>query len=249
MESSILIAISTYNEIENLPNLVSEIRQRMPTVDLLVIDDNSPDGTGQWCDRHAEVDSRFRCIHRAGKEGLGTATILGLQTAIDEGYEFVVNMDADFSHDPKYLPDLVSGMDHNSPPVDVMIGTRYAKGGGVDGWPLSRRIMSRLVNLYTRLIIGLSVSDCSGAFRCYRTGILKKIDFSNVKSTGYSFFEEILWHLKNVGARFGECPIIFVDRELGESKISLAEAVNAVRVITAVGIRARLGRRPRSRQS
>ena len=243
MDSSILIAISTYNEIENLPRLVEKVREYLPDADVLVIDDNSPDGTGDWCEQKAQLDSRFRIIRRAGKEGLGTATILGLQTAIHDGYDFVVNMDADFSHDPKYLPALVAGMNGEDGPIDVMIGSRYASGGGIEGWPLSRKIMSRMVNWYTRIVVGLSVSDCSGAFRCYRIETLKKLNFSDIKSKGYSFFEEILWHLENVNARFGELPFTFVDRELGESKISIAEALNALRVITAVGIRARFGKR------
>lgn len=240
---STLIAIATYNEIENLPRLVEEIFQFVPDVHVLIVDDGSPDGTGAWADQYASQDDRLRCIHRSGKLGLGTATLLGMEKAIEGDYEFVVNMDADFSHHPKYLPDLIAGMQTDSGEIDVMVGTRYAKGGGIEGWPLSRKIMSRMVNRYATMLLGLKVSDCSGSFRCYRISVLKKIDFCNVRSTGYSFFEEILWHLKTVEARFGELPIVFVNRELGESKISFKEAIQAGWVISATGLRARLGRK------
>ncbi|MCA9213545.1 MAG: polyprenol monophosphomannose synthase [Planctomycetales bacterium] len=233
---SVLISIATYNEIENLPRLIDAIFEHVPDSHVLVIDDGSPDGTGDWCDNRAATDTRFRCIHRPGKLGLGTATILGLQTACDEGYDFVINMDADFSHHPKYLPDLIAGMDRDGQ-VDVMIGTRYRPGGGVEGWPLSRKLMSRMVNAYARICLGLRVSDCSGSFRCYRTNMLRKIGFDQIESTGYSFFEEVLWHLRRAGATFGELPIVFVNRELGQSKISIKEAVKAVTLIGRLAAR------------
>ena len=236
--SSVLISIATYNEIENLPRLVDAIFEFVPSSHVLIVDDASPDGTGDWCDQKAAEDPRLRCVHREGKLGLGTATILGLQNACESDYDFVVNMDADFSHHPKYLPALIAGMDESSGgPVDVMVGTRYRPGGGVEGWPLTRKVMSRMVNLYARLCLGLRVSDCSGSFRCYRTSLLKQIDFSEVRSTGYSFFEEILWHLRRAGATFGELPIVFVNRELGQSKISMREAVKAIAVIGTTGLR------------
>jgi dolichol-phosphate mannosyltransferase len=235
---SVLISIATYNEIENLPRLVDAIFEYVPDARVLIIDDGSPDGTGQWCDERAATDERLKCIHRSGKLGLGTATILGLQNACESSFDYVINMDADFSHHPKYLPALIAGMENSSTgPVDVMIGTRYRPGGGIDGWPISRKVMSRLVNGYTRFCLGLSISDCSGSFRCYRTSRLRQIDFSRVRSTGYSFFEEFLWHLQRAGASFGELPIVFVNRELGESKISWIEAIKAVGVIGATGLR------------
>ena len=165
-----------------------------------MIDDNSPDGTGQWCDRRAAEDPRVHCLHRAGKLGLGTAIIAGMQYAIEHGYRYVLNMDADFSHHPRYLPGLLAGMEPpDGPPVDVMIGSRYVPGGGVEGWPLRRHLMSRGVNLYARWLLGLKPKDCSGAFRCYRTSLLAKLDFDAIRSRGYSFQEEILWHLKRLG--------------------------------------------------
>ena len=233
-----LVTVATYNEIENLPRLVEEIFAQLPEADLLVIDDNSPDGTGAWCDQRAEEDPRVHCLHRAGKLGLGTATIAGMQYAIQQGYRYVLNMDADFSHHPRYLRDLEAGMEPvDGPPLDVMIGSRYIPGGGVEGWPLRRHVMSRGVNLYARWLLGLKSKDCSGAYRCYRTSLLAEIDFAAVRSRGYSFQEEILWHLKRLGARFGETPITFVDRQVGSSKIDAKESVAALWIILALGVR------------
>ena len=196
-----LVTVATYNEMENLPRLVEEILRYAPQADILVIDDNSPDGTGGWCDRRRADEPRIACLHRSGKLGLGTAIIAGMKYAIERGYRYVLNMDADFSHQPKYLPALLAGMEPpDGPPVDVMIGSRYVPGGGIEGWPLKRQLMSRAVNLYARLLLGLRPKDCSGAFRCYRTAVLAKLDFDAVRSRGYSFQEEILWRLKRLGA-------------------------------------------------
>ena len=238
-----LVTVATYNEIENLPRLVDAIFEVAPEVDVLVIDDNSPDGTGRWCDERAAADPRVRCLHREGKLGLGTATMAGMRYGIEQGYRYVLNIDADFSHPPRYLPDLLAGMDpEDGPPVDVMIGSRYVPGGGVEGWPWRRRFMSSGVNLYARWLLGLKAKDCSGAFRCYRTEVLARLDFDRVRSRGYSFQEEILWHLKRVGARFGETPIVFVDRTAGRSKINTREAIAALWIIFALGVRNLLGR-------
>jgi dolichol-phosphate mannosyltransferase len=242
-DGTTLVTVATYNEMENLPRLVEEIFRFAPQVDILVIDDNSPDGTGQWCDRQQAADPRVACLHRSGKLGLGTATVAGMKYAIAHGYQFVLNMDADFSHQPKHVPALLGGMDPpDGPPVDVMIGSRYIPGGGVEGWPLRRRLMSRAVNLYARWLLGLRTKDCSGAFRCYRTEVLARLDFDAMRSRGYSFQEEILWRLKRLGAKFGETPIVFVEREHGVSKIDAGEAVAALRIIFALGVRNLLGR-------
>jgi dolichol-phosphate mannosyltransferase len=234
-----LVTLATYNEVENLPRLVHEILTHAPAVDILVIDDNSPDGTGAWCDQQATVEPRIRCLHRSGKLGLGTATIAGMQYAIEHGYQFVLNMDADFSHHPRYLPALLDGMQSQpgKPAVDVMIGSRYVAGGATEGWPWRRRVMSRTVNAYARGLLGLSPRDCSGAFRCYRTALLKRVDFAAVRSRGYSFQEEILWHLKRVGATMAETPIVFADRERGSSKIDMREAFSTVGTLFSLGLR------------
>jgi dolichol-phosphate mannosyltransferase len=243
----VLIAIATYNEMDNLPRLVDAIFEAVPDVDVLIIDDHSPDGTGRWAEERSWSDHRVTCIHRPAKQGLGTATLLGMTEAVKRSYEFVVNMDADFSHSPSDLPGLVAGMSSGPGPIDVMIGSRYRPGGGIEGWPLLRRVMSRMINAYARFWLDLDVSDCSGSFRCYRTAVLGRLDFTQIRSRGYSFFEEILWHLQQAGAAFGELPIVFVNRRKGRSKISLTEAVRAVCTLTSLGFRARLGSRPSSR--
>jgi dolichol-phosphate mannosyltransferase len=232
-----LVTVATYNEIENLPSLVDEIFRYAPQVDVLVIDDNSPDGTGAWCDRRAADEPRLRCMHREAKLGLGAALIAGMRYGMEHGYRYVLNLDADFSHHPRYLPDLLAGMEpKGGPPVDVMIGSRYVAGGGVEGWPLRRRLMSRGVNFYARCLLGLTTRDCSGSFRCYRTSTLDRVDFDAIRGHGYSFFEESLWHLKQARARFGETPIVFVDRRRGASKINMAEAFKAVWLIFILGL-------------
>ncbi len=243
-----LVTVATYNEMENLPDLVGQIFQFAPDVDILVIDDGSPDGTGRWCDEKSGEDPRVHCIHRQGKLGLGTALVAGMKYAIDHGYRYMLNLDADFSHQPKYLPDFLAGMEPaGGEPVDVMIGSRYVPGGGIEGWGLKRKFMSRSVNFYARWSLGLKPKDTSGAFRCYRTALLEKIDFDAVRSRGYSFQEEILWHLKRAGATFGETPIIFIDRTRGASKINSKEAVAALWIIFKLGLQNWFGRKPRAR--
>jgi dolichol-phosphate mannosyltransferase len=229
-----LVVIATYNEMENLPRLTDEVFQAANHVHILVIDDNSPDGTGQWCDGRAAADPRFHVVHRPGKLGLGTATIAGMQYGIEHDYDQVLVMDADFSHHPRYIPDLLAGME-GSPAVDVMIGSRYVPGGGVEGWPWRRRWMSRGINWYARRWLGLESRDCSGAYRCYRTELLRRVDFAAVRSRGYSFQEEVLWRLKRLGARIRETPIVFVDRQHGQSKINLREALAALWIIFTLG--------------
>jgi len=232
-----LVTVATYNEIDNLPDLVAAVFEVAPQAEILVIDDNSPDGTGGWCDRQAMDEPRLHCLHRKGKLGLGTATIAGMQYAIEQGYDYVLNMDADFSHHPRYIPAILEAMDR----ADVSIGSRYCPGGGVKDWPIQRRFMSWAVNTYARLLLGLAPRDTSGAFRCYRATLLEKLDFAAIKSRGYSFQEEILWRLKRVGARMVETPIVFADRERGQSKINRHEAVAALQIIFRLGLTNWLG--------
>jgi dolichol-phosphate mannosyltransferase len=237
-----LVTVATYNEIENLPRLVDEIQALVPEVDLLVIDDNSPDGTGQWCDRRAAGDHRFHVLHRPGKLGLGTAIMAGMQYAIEQSYAWMLNMDSDFSHHPRYLPDLLAtAWREGDSAADVVIGSRYIPQGGVEGWPWRRQFMSRAVNLYARTLLGLRPKDCSGGYRGYRTELLRQLDFSQIRSRGYSFQEEILWRLKRLGARIVERPIIFADRRQGQSKINAGEARSAVWIIFRLGLKNWLG--------
>ncbi len=233
-----LITIATYNEMENLPRLVDEIFRHLPESHLLVIDDNSPDGTGQWVDERGQADPRVHCLHREGKLGLGTAILAGMKYAVEHNYAYVLNMDADFSHDPKYLPDLLGCMNGGGPShVDVVIGSRYIPGGGIEGWPWKRHFMSRAINVYSRVLLGLKPKDCSGGYRCYRTSRLKQLDFGALRSTGYSFQEELLWHLKRLGCRVRETPIVFVDRVRGQSKIDMHEATSALKNIAMLGFK------------
>jgi dolichol-phosphate mannosyltransferase len=228
---------ATYNEIENISQLLDDVFAQLPNANFLVVDDNSPDGTGKWVKERTTTDPRVHLIERTGKLGLGTAIIAGMRWAIENGYDYVVNIDADFSHHPRYLKAIVESMDPDGGQnKDVVIGSRYIPGGGIDGWPWHRRFMSKAVNFYARLFLWLDAKDCSGGYRCYRTSLLNKLDWSSIRSRGYSFQEEILWRLKKLGARIGESPIIFTDRERGQSKINSREAFNALWIIARLGI-------------
>ncbi|MDO4575388.1 MAG: polyprenol monophosphomannose synthase [Planctomycetia bacterium] len=228
-----LIVVATYNERDNIAPLVEEIfRQTDPlarnlsaTFDLLVVDDNSPDGTGIWCDENAARYPRLKCLHRTGKNGLGTAVVEAMEYAIRERYDRMINMDADFSHPPRYLPDLCVPM------ADVVIGSRYTSGGKILGWPWYRHLMSRCMNAFGRALLGLQVRDISGSYRNYAVEKLREIDFSKIQSHGYSFFEEILWRLQLAGATLEEIPITFEDRVRGNSKINWRESLSAVRTL------------------
>jgi dolichol-phosphate mannosyltransferase len=231
-----IVAIATYNEIENLPRLVDEIFDRVPHAEVLVVDDNSPDGTGRWCDQRSSRDRRMHIVHRPGKLGLGTATLAAMRYAMEHDFEFLVTLDADFSHPPRYIPAMLQGM-QGVHAADVIIGSRYVPGGGIEGWPWWRRITSRVLNGTARNVLALPVRDCSGAFRCFRVSLFRQIDLDSLHATGFSFLEEILWHLARAGARFAETPITFVDRREGCSKINFGEAWAALRTILRLGLR------------
>ncbi len=232
-----LITVATYNERENLPPLVEAIFEQLPAAEMLVVDDGSPDGTGQWCDEYGRADPRLRCLHRSGKLGLGTAIVAAMRYAVEHDYDYMLNMDADFSHHPRYLPTITAAMDPpDAPPADVVIGSRYVPGGGVEGWPLKRRLMSAAVNLYARTLLGLRPRDCSGGYRCYRVALLRRLDADSIISRGYSFQEEVLWRLKGLGARFREVPILFADRQRGTSKINGREAWAALWILFRLGV-------------
>jgi dolichol-phosphate mannosyltransferase len=239
-----VVSLATYNEAGNLRPLVEAIRQQAPQASILIIDDNSPDGTGRIADELCATMPGIHVIHRPGKLGLGTATLAAMRFAIEHRFDCLLNLDADFSHDPQYIPALLAGMaDH-----DVMIGSRYVPGGGVEGgFTLPRRLMSAGINGYARLLLGLSSRDNSGAFRCYRVSKLAEIDFDQVRSRGYSFQEEILFWCQEVGCRIGETPIVFRDRRAGSSKLVLSEAVSALAILLQLGVARRLGRTSRGR--
>jgi dolichol-phosphate mannosyltransferase len=227
-----LVAIATYNEAENLPRLVDQVFLRVPQATVLVVDDNSPDGTGRWCDDRALRDERFLVRHRPAKLGLGTAVLEAMRLAQEQDFELLVTMDADFSHDPSSIPDLIAGLQAaGGQPIDVMIGSRYVQHGRIEGWPWQRRWMSRFVNFYARYWLRLTPRDCSGGFRCYRVAILRQVDLGRMRSRGYSFLEELLWRLQRAGARVGETPIVFVNRRHGRSKIDIREAWSALWIL------------------
>jgi len=219
-----ILIIPTYNEAENIRPLVEQVLERVPDMHVLICDDNSPDGTGGIADELAQEHENLRVVHRPGKMGLGSAYVMGFKKAVAEGYDCVCHMDADFSHDPKYWPDLLEGMDGH----DVMIGSRYVAGGGTRNWGLHRRLLSRTSNFIARTLLGIRVRDCTGGFRCYRAGVLEKIGLDSIFSEGYSFLEEVLYKAVRAGASVGEVPIIFVERRLGKSKISRKEIFKAV---------------------
>jgi dolichol-phosphate mannosyltransferase len=233
----ILVATATYNERDNLRPLLTGVAKALPAADVLVVDDNSPDGTGALADELAAADPRVRVLHRAGKLGLGTAILAGMRYAMDHGYDLFVNMDADLSHDPCYLPALVAGMDRH----DVMIGSRYVPGGGTENWPLSRRAVSQAVNTLTRFLMRLPARDTSGAYRCYRVTKLRQARLDRVISRGYSFQQEVLYRCRKAGCRIGETPIVFADRRAGVTKVNTREAVRSLGVILVVGLRAFFG--------
>jgi dolichol-phosphate mannosyltransferase len=222
-----LVALATYNEIENLPSLVGAIVRILPDADVLVVDDNSPDGTGKWCDEQSKVESRLHCIHRPGKLGLGSATIAAMRYTIEHQYDVLITLDADWSHDPKHLMELLAALHH----ADVAIGSRYCSGGEIKDWPMRRRVMSRWVNRLTRFLLRLPVHDASGAYRAFRVVKLRELRIDDIQATGYAFLEEVLWHLHRAGATFAEVPITFRDRRAGTSKVSFGEAWGKLRTI------------------
>ncbi|HEV3146475.1 MAG TPA: polyprenol monophosphomannose synthase [Gemmataceae bacterium] len=229
----VLVSLATYNERDNLAALVSAIQENAPQADILVIDDNSPDGTGQLADELAANDARIRVLHRPGKLGLGTALLAAMQYAMDHNYDFHLNMDADFSHPPGDIPYLLAGM----PNHDVMIGSRYVKGGGTKNWPLARKFISRSVNSMVRILFRMPVKDASGAFRCYRVSKLRETRLDLIRSRGYSFQQEVLYRCHRAGCRLGEHPIIFENRRAGASKVNAREAVRSLSMLAWLGLR------------
>lgn len=227
-----LICLATYNERDNLESLLAAVHQQAPLTDVLVIDDASPDGTGQLADEMASRFSWLRVLHRAGKLGLGTALLTGMRYAMDQGYDLLVTMDADGSHSPRYLPALLAGMAR----YDVMIGSRYVQGGGVIDFPRSRQWMSWGVNLLVRVLMRLPARDCSGGYRCYRVAKLKQARLERMLSHGYSFEEEVLYRCRRAGGRIGETPIVFENRRVGTSKLNTRETIRSVAILVYLGV-------------
>ena len=221
----VLIITPTYDERENLPELAAGIFAVLPEANLLVVDDASPDGTGDVADQMASTDARVHVMHRAGKQGLGTAYLAGFAWAIEHGYDYILQMDADLSHDPRYLPDFLRALDEGA---DLAIGSRNIPGGGVEGWGPVRHFISKGGSLYSSVILGLGVRDLTSGYKAFRRTLLQSIDLADVSSRGYSFQIEVTYRAILRRFRVVEVPIMFVDRRAGQSKMSggiFAEAV------------------------
>ena len=219
-----IIVIPTYNESDTIENLISEILKIQPDADILIVDDNSPDGTGRLIDKLSGKDQRIKCLHRPLKEGIGPAYIEGFKKATQEGYRYILQMDADFSHNPKYIP----GLFNLAKDYDVVIGSRYINGGGVENWGIIRRMISRFGSMYAKLVLGLPVNDLTGGFKCFNRQVLEQIGLGDITSRGYAFQIEMTFRAYKKGFKIKESPIIFSDRRAGQTKMSRAIFLEAV---------------------
>ena len=228
----VAVLIPTYNERDNLPRIVARVRDAVPAADVVVLDDNSPDGTGEVADSLAERDPQVHVLHRAGKEGLGAAYLAGFRWALDRGYDAVVEMDADGSHRPEDLPRLLDAAED----ADLVIGSRYVRGGTVVNWPLSRKAISMGGNLYIRAILGMPVNDATAGYRVYRAQTLEAIGLDQIESAGYVFQTDLTVRTVRAGMTVVEVPITFVEREVGESKMDGDVVKESMRRITGWGV-------------
>jgi dolichol-phosphate mannosyltransferase len=223
-----LIVTPTYNEKDNLPRFVDAVRSAWPDADLMVVDDNSPDGTGDLADAIAAKDDHVKVMHRPGKLGLGTAYTQAFQIGLSEGYDRFFEMDADLSHDVRYLPAFLRALDDGA---DVVIGSRNIPGGGVEGWGPGRHVISKGGSIYSRTILGLAVKDLTSGYKAFSRRALESIDLQNVHSNGYSFQIEMTYRASRRGMRVKEVPIVFVDRTAGHSKMSRKIFIEAIGVV------------------
>ena len=238
MAEKILVIIPTYNEIENVGNIVPRVVEQGPDIDVLVVDDSSPDGTGELADRLASDDPRIHVLHRENKEGLGRAYLAGFKWALERDYQYIFEMDADFSHDPKFIPGFLRAVED----ADLVIGSRYKDGVNVINWPMSRLLLSKGANLYSHWITGLALTDSTGGFKCFRRRVLETIDLEAVHSNGYAFQIEVSFRAWKKGFRLVEIPIVFVDRVEGHSKLSKKIIREAVWMVWFLRLKAMLGR-------
>ena len=236
-----LIIIPTYNEYDNLHPLLDQIFTYAPVSDILIVDDNSPDGTGDLADEISAQNPRVHVMHRAGKLGLGTAYIAGFKYATEHQYDAAFEMDADFSHDPRYLPDFLRAIES----ADLVIGSRYVQGGGTPNWSLLRRFISGGGNIFARVVLGIPVHDCTAGFRCYRRQVLESIGLDTVESQGYAFQVEMAYRVYKRSFKIVETPIIFQDRRVGKSKMSRAIFLEGFTWV----VRARLGKTTATRKA
>lgn len=213
-----IIVIPTYNEKNNLPKLLDQIFSlKIDGLNILVVDDNSPDGTGKIVDKMKKTNPQIDILHREKKQGLGKAYVAGFKEALGKGADYIFEMDADLSHDPKYLPDFFKAIQN----YDLVLGSRYIKGGGVSNWNLARRLISRFGNIYARIILGLPYHDLTGGFKCYRRNVLESIGLDNLSSVGYNFQIESTYKVHHAGFKIVETPIIFTERAEGDSKFNI----------------------------
>ena len=226
--SEVLVVVPTYNERDNLPAIVAAVHAALPEADLLIVDDNSPDGTGQIADALAKTDKQVSVLHRQGKLGLGTAYIAGFKHALKRNYQYLFEMDCDFSHDPQYLPVMLARARAGA---DLVLGSRYVAGGGTVNWGPLRKLISRGGSLYARTILGVGVHDLTGGFKCFRRHVLESIDLDNVSAQGYGFQIEMTYRVVKSGFRVEEVPIVFVDRRVGQSKMSKKIFVEALTLV------------------
>jgi dolichol-phosphate mannosyltransferase len=241
----VVVVVPTYNEVDNLEWIVDRLRAAHPEVDVLVVDDGSPDGTGAVADRLSAEDPQVSVLHRTAKEGLGAAYLDGFRTALDAGYDVIGEMDADGSHQPEQLHRLLEALRS----ADLVIGSRYVPGGSVVNWPLSRQVLSRGGNLYVRLLLGIHVRDATAGYRLFRREALEKIDLATVQSTGYVFQTDLAYRAVRAGLRVVEVPIEFVERVRGDSMMSGSVAGESLRRITRWGLRERRHQLAHARQA
>ena len=244
MTGRVLVVIPTYDERANLPTIVSRLRAAVPAADVLVVDDASPDGTGDVADELAAADTSVHILHRTAKDGLGAAYLAGFGWGLSAGYDVLVEMDADGSHAPEELPRLLVELDR----ADVVLGSRWVPGGAVVNWPRRRAALSRAGNAYTRMLLGIPVRDATGGYRAYRREVLERIDLGGVASAGYCFQVDLLWRAYGAGFRIVEVPIRFVERVHGTSKMSRAIVAEALFRVTVWGVTRRRQVKPRSAQ-
>ncbi len=240
-----LIIIPTYNEIESLPRQVDGVRDVAPDVDIVVVDDGSPDGTGEWADGRAAIDDQVFVMHRSAKQGLGAAYLAAFAWALERDYDVVVEMDADGSHRPQDL----SGILELAGEYDLVIGSRWVPGGSVVDWPSHREFLSTNANRYVRLALGVPIKDATAGFRSYRTGILRRLELKSVESQGYCFQVDMAWRVLQAGGTVAEVPITFVERDAGASKMSGAIIREALVKVTWWGVQRLWGGRQRARES
>jgi dolichol-phosphate mannosyltransferase len=238
-----VVVVPTFNERENIALFLEALRNAVPSADVLVVDDNSPDGTGPAAEQAASELGQIKVLHRPGKQGLGSAYRHGFQVALDESYDVVVTMDVDFSHDPAVVPTMIATL---AAGADAVIGSRYVEGGGTENWPVHRRLLSRWGNRYTAFVLGMRVRDCTSGFRAYRVEALRAIEPRSTGAEGYAFLTELVRRLVRRGYSVVEVPIVFRDRELGTSKMSGRIIAESMLLVTRWGM-ADVVRRWRSR--